>query len=145
MILFAISLLACLLTPISTPNRVATLSQQTPGSHSAREVVLETKPQFRQRRWVDIEHGPRPHGGSLRDQRLETWLEFNYGGKTYSALWSSKGWRRTKSPAPVELDEQLNYRFLIRLQDERQCVVLKVWRGREPLWSREGRKPSTGR
>ena len=136
MILSAVPLLACLLFPTGVPKRVATLSAQSPGPATAREVVLVTQPQFRVQRYVDIEPGPRPHGGSLRDERHETWLEFNYSGKTYSELWSSKGWRRAQSPAPVALDEKLIYRFLIRLQDEGRCVVLKVWQGKKLLWSR---------
>ena len=144
MLPLVLSLLISSTPASSTPSQLDVGYQIKPASPVTEraEVYVVTKPKFREGYYVDREPGPRPHGGGVRDMRSEVWLDFEYGGRTYSTLWSAKGWRDQKTPAPVILDKNTTYRFLIRLEapkKDTRCSVLKIWEGERLVWSRPAR------
>jgi hypothetical protein len=105
----------------------ATVSLAQP-THQKNEVLVVTTPHFRQ-----VEQ----HGNEIASEKLGrigndvfTFLDFEVGGKTYRAWWRSIG-----SAPPIYLDDNLTYKFLLRLEPKTsECQVLKIWRREKLIW-----------
>jgi hypothetical protein len=115
---------------LSTPaNFGLTRSVAVTASQKTKDVTIVTRPPFRQELRREIELADR--NGRLVAEQMYTYLDFKYGGKTYSAWWKSR-----TTPAPVGLFANVRYRFIIRLiGTSPRCEVIKIWIGRKLLWS----------
>jgi hypothetical protein len=92
------------------------------------DVTIVTKPQFRNVLKRNIELADQ--NGRLVAEQMYTYLDFKYGGKTYSAWWKSR-----TTPAPVGLFANIRYRFIVRLTvSNPRCAIIEIWEGKRLIW-----------